>query len=117
MLFRFNALLLLCSIPAMAQDPAEHRVALRLIVNDESKDVLKSPSERKLRGLNDLVVVDRDPRFILRAVGIETQARRCSKLRLAFAYGFAALHEDDLAPLFDPEKLPPEAARKQWPAL
>ena len=110
MLFRSSGVLLLCSVALMAQG-LKYRVSLRLTVSRELEDVLHSALEHKLRGLNDVALVAKDPQFILRVVGTQTRARRGSKLRLVLAYSFTTVYEDDLAPLFDPKKLPPEAAR------
>lgn len=110
MRFRLCAVFALCSVALTAQD-LKYRVSLRLTAHDELKDVLQSALEHKLRGLKDVALVGKDPQFILRVVGIQTGAHQGSKFRLILAYSFTTVYEDDLAPLFDPKKLPPEAAR------
>ena len=109
---RVSAVFLACSMCLIGQGTPKYRVSVRLTAKDDLRDVLKSAFERRFRGLNDVVLVSKDPQFILRVTGVQTRARRGSKFRLILAYSFGAVYEGDLAPLFDPKELPPEAARK-----
>lgn len=111
MLLRFSAVLLICSIDLLPQELPKYRVSLRVNASEELKGTLKTAFIRRFRSVKDAALVDKDPQFIVRVTGSQTAVRRGSRLRVVLAYTFTTVYEGDLAPLFDPKELPPEAAR------
>jgi len=111
MLLRISAVLLLCSVRPPAQDLTKYRVALKVSADEDLTKVVTSALAASFRGIGDTSLVDSNPQYIVRVTGIQTRARRGSKLRVILAYSFTTVYENDLAPLFDPKELPPQAAR------